>query len=168
MSSNRKAETSRADQQGEKRAAALSAGLVPVLRDHHLFLLLRAYRYWDFPKGLVEKVEDPLNAAIRELKEESGLVNPKFRWGESYIETERYSYGKIARYYVAQVAQEKIELRPNPISGRREHDEYRWVTYDEAAKLLVPRVKRVLDWAEALLTGRPTAHDEASGLHFPL
>jgi bis(5'-nucleosidyl)-tetraphosphatase len=149
--------------QAKGKPAALSAGVVPILRDQNLYLLMRAYRYWDFPKGIVEKGEDPLQAAIRELQEESGLAHPNFRWGRSFIETERYSYGKIARYYLAEVTEEKIEILANPISGRREHDEYRWVTYDEASKLLVPRVKRVLDWAESHVKGR-----DYGAIHFPL
>ena len=149
--------------QANRKPAALSAGVIPVLRDQNLYLLLRAYRYWDFPKGLVEPNEDPLDAAVRELHEESGLAQPRFRWGQHFIETERYSYGKIARYYLAEVTSEKIELLANPVSGRREHDEFRWVTYDEASRLIVPRVKRVLDWAEALKQGR-----SGVGLHFPL
>ncbi|MCK7577014.1 MAG: hypothetical protein MZV65_15020 [Chromatiales bacterium] len=34
----------------------LSCGVVVVHwnRDHHDYLLLRAYNYWDFPKGVVE------------------------------------------------------------------------------------------------------------------
>jgi 8-oxo-dGTP pyrophosphatase MutT (NUDIX family) len=145
------------------KTPALSAGVIPVLRDEHLYLLLRAYRYWDFPKGIVEAGEDPLQAATRELLEESGLKNPRFRWGRDFIETERYSYGKVARYYVGEVASEKISIIENPVSGRREHDEFRWVTYDEASKLIVPRVRRVLDWAEAKISGRDLA-----GVHFPL
>jgi 8-oxo-dGTP pyrophosphatase MutT (NUDIX family) len=141
----------------------LSAGVIPVLPGENLYLLLRAYKYWDFPKGIVELGENPFEAAKRELFEESGLQKPKFRWGKEFIETERYSYGKIARYYVAEVLNEKITIEANPVSGRREHDEYRWVTYDEASKLLVPRVRRVLDWAEAKINGRDTA-----GMHFPL
>ncbi len=139
------------------RTPALSAGIVPVLKDQNLFLLLRAYRYWDFPKGIVESGEDPLMAAQRELLEESGLANPKFKWGKEFIETERYSYGKVARYYLAEVASEKILITENPVSGRREHDEFRWVTYNEASKLLVPRVRRVLDWAQARLNDREFA-----------
>ena len=102
MAPTRKSDTSAQsdrsrESSGDKRAAALSAGVIPVLRDQNLYLLMRAYRYWDFPKGIVEKGEDPLQAAVRELQEESGLAHPKFRWGESFMETERYSYGKIAR-----------------------------------------------------------------------
>ncbi len=139
------------------RTPALSAGVIPILKNQSLFLLLRAYRYWDFPKGIVEAGEDPLEAAKRELLEESGLANPKFKWGNEFVETERYSYGKIARYYLAEVASEKISITENPVSGRREHDEYRWVTYDEASKLLVPRVRRVLDWAQARINDREFA-----------
>ena len=44
------------------RAARLSAGIIVV---RHIdakpnFLLLRAYEYWDFPKGIVEPGEQPL------------------------------------------------------------------------------------------------------------
>ncbi len=136
------------------KAPALSAGIIPILKDQSLVLLLRAYRYWDFPKGIVEAGEDPLQAAMRELQEESGLKNPKFRWGREFIETERYSYGKIARYYMAEVSSEKITLLENPVSGRREHDEYRWVSFSDASKLLVPRVQTVLTWAQSKLRDR--------------
>lgn len=133
---------------------AISAGVIPVLKDQNLFLLMRAYRYWDFPKGIVEEGETSFFAAKRELKEETGLKAANFKWGEDFIETERYSYGKIARYYLAEVDSEKVSIIANPVSGRKEHDEYRWLTYDQAMKLLVPRVRTVLDWAQAKIHSR--------------
>ncbi|MGH8579780.1 MAG: NUDIX domain-containing protein [Gammaproteobacteria bacterium] len=33
--------------------------------------MLRAYNYWDFPKGTVEPAEDPFEAACREVEEET-------------------------------------------------------------------------------------------------
>ncbi len=50
----------------------LSAGAVVVRQQdgNWLFLMLRVYNYWDFPKGLVEPGEDPLEAACREAEEE--------------------------------------------------------------------------------------------------
>jgi bis(5'-nucleosidyl)-tetraphosphatase len=53
----------------------LSAGVVVVRRagDQWLFLMLRAYRNWDFPKGVVEPGEDPFVAAQREVTEETTL-----------------------------------------------------------------------------------------------
>ena len=43
-------------------------------------LLLRAWHHWDFPKGLMEDGESPLDAAQREVLEETGLeiVEPVF------------------------------------------------------------------------------------------
>ena len=53
-------------------SARLSAGVVVVrnVKGSWLFLMLRAYRNWDFPKGVVEAAEQPLAAAIREVQEE--------------------------------------------------------------------------------------------------
>ena len=43
----------------------------------------------------------------------------------------------------------------SPELGRPEHDEWRWVSYDEAEDLLPPRLARVLDWArDAIAAGR--------------
>jgi 8-oxo-dGTP pyrophosphatase MutT (NUDIX family) len=133
----------------------LSAGVV-VLRDTQdgcRFLLLRAYSYWDFPKGAVEPGETPLQAAIREVQEETGLHDLEFKWGEAFRETEPYNRGKIARYYLASSQQEKITLAANPETGIHEHIEYRWVSYAQALKLVTPRVKLILDWADAITQG---------------
>ena len=37
------------------------------------FLMLRAFSHWDFPKGLLENGEDPKQAALREVREETTL-----------------------------------------------------------------------------------------------
>lgn len=42
------------------------------------FLLLDYGKYWDYPKGHVEKGEDDLAAATRELAEETGITHPDF------------------------------------------------------------------------------------------
>jgi 8-oxo-dGTP pyrophosphatase MutT (NUDIX family) len=134
------------------KSPVLSAGVVVVrfAADGCRYLLLRAYRYWDFPKGLVEPGEDPMAAARREAWEEAGLVRLAFRWGPTFMETPPYGSGKIARYYVAETEQVEIDLPISPELGRPEHHEYRWPGYDEACGLLVPRVATILDWARAV------------------
>jgi bis(5'-nucleosidyl)-tetraphosphatase len=111
------------------------------------YLLLRSFQYWDFPKGMVEEEETPLEAALREVQEESNLVNLEFHWGYDYLETPPYRRGKVARYYVAESASGHVELLPNVQTGRPEHDEFRWLDYPAAYRLLSQRVKPILRWA---------------------
>src|SRR5580698_8643001 len=108
-------------------ATRLSAGvvIVSVVNRKLKFLLLRAYRNWDFPKGLVEAGEDPINAALREVREETTLDDISFDWGAVFIETGPYNKGKIARYYIARSKAEHIELPINPEIGMPEHHEAR-------------------------------------------
>lgn len=135
------------------RPPRLSAGVVVVRCEAgaYRYLLLRAYRYWDFPKGIVEVAESARDAAQREVREETGLCDLEFVRGEQYVETEPYGTGKIARYYVALSSTRDVTLATNPALGRPEHHEYRWVDYEDACRLLGPRVRAVLDWAHDLL-----------------
>lgn len=133
----------------------LSAGVV-VVRDPDdgaRFLLLRAYRNWDCPKGLVEEGEEPLEAAMREAREEAGLTDLAFDWGTEHVETPPYAGGKVARYYLARTRSERVSLPVNPALGRAEHHEYRWVDLADALRLTVPRLQRVLEWAARKIAG---------------
>lgn len=131
----------------------LSAGVVVVRHeaDRVWYLLLRAYNHWDFPKGIVEPGETPLQGAIREVEEETSLNDLTFTWGNGYQETPPYGRGKVARYYVAETGRNEVTLPVNPALGHPEHDEYRWATFQEAHMLLSPRVIPVLEWAHALV-----------------
>lgn len=121
--------------------------------DERRYLLLRAYQFWDFPKGLKEDGEEPLQAAIREVEEESTLVDLQFQWGYDYRETPAYGrHRKIARYYIALCESGTVALPINPELGRPEHDEFRWVTFQDAMPLLSPRVQPVLKWAHDIIT----------------
>lgn len=127
----------------------LSAGVIPMYRKQGktLFLILRSYKYWDFPKGTVEEGEDPFQTALRELKEESGIESVEFPVGKIFVDTEPYAHGKVARYYLGEVDSQNVVLGLNPELGRAEHQEYRWVTENEASRLLNDRLLKVLNWA---------------------
>lgn len=138
----------------------LSAGAVVVREDPNgpRFLLLRAFAYWDFPKGEVDPGEAPLAAALREVREETGLKDVAMCWGEAYRETPPYARGKVARYYLARSQGEPVRLGVNPQLGRAEHHEFRWADYAAARRLLGERLRPILDWAwETVRAGRPSA-----------
>lgn len=128
---------------------AFSAGAVVFRRESggHRYLLLRAYRNWDFPKGEVGPGEDPLDAAMREVREETGLSGLALPAGRAHVETPPYSRGKVARFYLAESQTAAVVLGRSP-AGIVEHHEHRWLSFDEARPLLVERLRSVLDWAE--------------------
>jgi bis(5'-nucleosidyl)-tetraphosphatase len=115
------------------------------------YLLLRVYRTWDFPKGGLEAGEAPLQAAVREVEEETALTDLEFRWGEVHCETAPYSGGKVARYYLAVSPSGEARLPINPELGRPEHHEFRWVTHADAVRLLPPRLQPIVAWAERVV-----------------
>jgi bis(5'-nucleosidyl)-tetraphosphatase len=130
-----------------------SAGVVVV----HLaeadvrYLLLRAYKNWDFPKGLVEPGEQPLEAALREVREETTLESLAFDWGTDYVDTGPYNKGKISRYYLARSEKTHVHLPINPELGFPEHQESRWVGLESALNMVSPRLKPVIQWASGII-----------------
>jgi bis(5'-nucleosidyl)-tetraphosphatase len=132
-------------------APLLSAGVIVVRKteDGWRVLLLRAFNYWDFPKGLVETGEDPLATARREVREETTIDDLEFTWGETFRETPPYGREKkIARYYLARTQCAVITLPVNPELGKPEHHEWRWFTWDEAGQRVVDRLSDLLHWAQ--------------------
>ena len=97
-------------------------------------LLIKIYRYpvdrelWEFPAGLVEKGEDPVNTAVRELQEETGLVATSARlFGTQYpvagVMSDRF-YTVLAE--VPETDDSQLELQTEEgILGSR------WATLDE-------------------------------------
>jgi bis(5'-nucleosidyl)-tetraphosphatase len=140
-----------------------SAGTVLIRKDQTmdmwLVLMLRCGTYWDFPKGQLERGECELDAAIRETTEETGIADVfpvkdrgPFAGFDCLVWTETEPYGhprKTARYFLAVTSADEVVLPVNPELGKPEHDEYRWMTFDQAEQLdLHPRVRKVLNWAK--------------------
>lgn len=130
-----------------------AAGVVPVRRDPDGWrvLVLRVYRNWDFPKGVIEPGEAPVATALREAREEAALDDLELPWGEASADTAPYAGGKVATYFLARTRRKDVVLPPSPELGRPEHHEGRWVTLAEAAALLPARLQPVLAWARGVI-----------------
>jgi bis(5'-nucleosidyl)-tetraphosphatase len=142
------------NKEARHRRMILSAGIIVVRKTDEgwKYLFLRAFRNWDFSKGEVESGESPLDTAIRETHEETGITELHFHWGERFFDTEPYNRRtKIARYYLAQTSQQTIVLGVNPLIGGPEHHEHRWLSYPELEKLASPRLQPVIRWAREVV-----------------
>lgn len=99
--------------------------------------------FWAVPAGKVEKNENPLHAAIRELFEETGIEIEKpaslKSLGSLYIRKPEIDY--IYHFY-------KISLNTIPtIHLSTEHQSYRWVTITEMKKMpLMKGAKEALEY----------------------
>ena len=135
----------------------LSSGVVVVngAQRELKFLLLRAYRNWDVPKGLVEAGEEPIDAALREVREETTLDDLSFDWGMAFMDTGPYNKGKISRYYIARSKETQVRLPVNPDLGVPEHHEACWVDFAKAQSMVSPRLQPVVRWAYAIINHEP-------------
>lgn len=106
--------------------------------------------FWDFPKGLLEKGEKGIDAAIREAKEEAGIED--FLLVDDFKETVRYFThweGKLVLKFTAMFL---AETREGKIKLSWEHDKYEWLSFEEARQTISrPQMKRALEAAENCL-----------------
>ncbi|MDP9399545.1 MAG: NUDIX hydrolase [Actinomycetota bacterium] len=102
-----------------------------VVRDGRIAVVHRPrYEDWSLPKGKLDPGEDFPTAALREVREETGL---ECRLGDELPEVryeDRHGHSKLVRFWCMEVVGE------SPFQADDEVDELRWVPLDEAAALL--------------------------------
>jgi 8-oxo-dGTP pyrophosphatase MutT (NUDIX family) len=131
-----------------------SAGIVLFRKENTkiLFLLLHyPSGHWDFVKGKMEKDESTHETAIRETREETGIVDITFI--ENFEEWIKYDFqyrGELVHkkvvFFLAETKTEEIEIS-------HEHLDYTWMDYNTAMeKTTFDNAKTVLTRAQILLT----------------
>ena len=106
---------------------------------------------WSIPKGLIGRGEDPLEAALREFREELGIPAPSAEYRP--LGDFRYSSGKLLTVFAAESDLDLAAFQPGTfeleLRGRLvtfpELDEVRWLPVDEARELLVKGQRPALD-----------------------
>lgn len=136
-----------------------SAGGVVVRRDgeHTLYLLIRdSYGNWGLPKGHVEAGEDPGDAALREVREETGLADVRLSGAihtiDWYFRFRGRLVHKVCHFYLMQT--ENAETRPQRDEGITA---CRWEPFADAVHLVAyENARDVLRLARGCVEG-PTA-----------
>jgi bis(5'-nucleosidyl)-tetraphosphatase len=112
--------------------------------------------HWDLPKGNIEKGEEPIQTMVREVREETGLVDlkvvPNFvRKIEYFYRRDGKKVHKTVVFFLAETSTKKVTLS-------FEHQDYGWFDYAEAIKTVTyPNARRLIKEAESLSgrAGRP-------------
>jgi bis(5'-nucleosidyl)-tetraphosphatase len=140
-----------------------SAGIVPVRYSKgevEYLAIQQKLGHWDFPKGRLNDEENDIEAARRELFEETGLrckqILPGVSFDIEYAFMSPYEDGievhKTVRFFVATVDESAVlVLQPAEVNDAR------WLPYDEAARLLTYEAAKKLlgsvrDFADSITT----------------
>jgi len=139
-------------------APSVSCGTLVVDADRRLLLChVTGTPKWDIPKGMQDPGETELQAAVRELREETGLAFEPAR----FHELGRFDYrrDKALHLYRVEVGDTLPDLGhlvchsyfPHHVTGKPtpEMDGFRWAAREDIARLCWPRMaKRLLglDW----------------------
>ena len=147
-----------------KREWHHSAGVIVFREDSpRSYLLMRSALtrrpVWEFPKGGIESGESELQAAERELLEETGLAPGDYQLLDGFREEERYYFTRgsgddlcLIRKRVDYVL---AEWQRGDIRISREASRFEWVSAEEALRMLrFPEKRRVLTAAEEWLAQR--------------
>ena len=122
----------------ERRTKEL-AYVVCVNKDEEILIIRRSETdphrpfHWDLPGGHVDPGDSSFEAgAMRELEEETGLSTTI----EDLIFVDKTISGRAMKYmFVTTKWTGEIEFKENPHTGIIEHDDYRWVTFNELEKM---------------------------------
>ena len=116
-----------------------SFGIIPFRVDADAIRFLLVWEplhegHWNFPKGRAKDGESPLQTALRELKEETGLAPKAIVSPETDPLVQEYSFedkrkgcmvDRRLEYFVALMGNDEVDLAFDEVT------EFKWMTLDE-------------------------------------
>ena len=134
----------------------ISAGIILYNKkyDERQFLLLKyPGGHWDFVKGKMEQSEESKQTAIREAKEETGIIDIEFVDG--FNEEVSYTFFVDKEEINKKVIFYLGETKSTEIIISHEHLDFVWLNFDDAVKRTTYRnAKKILTEAHNLLQDR--------------
>lgn len=85
---------------------------------------------WDLPGGMCEQGEDVVASAVRETREESGLVVNKNNMSLAYAMSDMTERGNVCwLYFIGEIDAQEVEIS-------YEHDRFLWAKPGQAAEMV--------------------------------
>jgi 8-oxo-dGTP pyrophosphatase MutT (NUDIX family) len=129
----------------------LSCGIVILNSGRELLLChVTGQNHWDLPKGGIDPGETPIEAALRETREEAGLrLGP-----ETLLDLGRFTYTNKKNLHLFATLMPRFDLKElhcesrymDRHAGRQlpEMDGYGWFAFDRVGALCTPKMAQVL------------------------
>ncbi len=101
--------------------------------------------YWNFPKGKIESEEKSFQAAVREVKEETGLSRHDLKLHDYFKAYDKFNFWrknenktqrvfKIVIFYLAETKRKAIKI--SETKGGQPQEGFAWFSYREAINIL--------------------------------
>ncbi|MEO7055345.1 MAG: NUDIX domain-containing protein [Caldimonas sp.] len=134
------------------RNRRLSCGIVLFAESRELLLChVTGQRHWDLPKGGIHAGESPLQAALRETCEETGLCLD----GAAALDLGRHAYTAKKDLHLFAMLTERVDPRELHCDScfvergtgreRPEMDGFGWFGFDRVAELCTPKLAELLE-----------------------
>ena len=117
----------------------ISAGIIIFRRTHEgpkFLLLYHGHNYWNFAKGKIEQEEKSLQAALREVREETGLTSQDLRLIRDFKAYEKFYFKRQGQQIFKVVIFYLAETRAVDIKISSEHEGYGWFLIRDAKNIL--------------------------------
>jgi 8-oxo-dGTP pyrophosphatase MutT (NUDIX family) len=125
----------------ERSAGAIVFYLDGTIEPEYLLLHYNA-NHWDFPKGNIEAGENEKQAALREIREETGITDVEFL--EDFRMKISYKYRHSRRIVEKEVVLFLAQTHTRQVTLSHEHIGFAWKKFDDAMQQLTYRNARNL------------------------
>lgn len=133
-----------------------SAGIIIYRKTNEGLKFLLLYYgggYWGFPKGKLDSGEKSFKAALREVREETGIRQKDLHFGEVFKISDSFDFSRKNQKITKKVTYYLARSKTPYVRVSEYHQGYGWFVLKEAEKVIIhENLKRIIKKAAAAIS----------------